>query len=72
MYKKARGIDPFHANSIYNHAVLLDGSLKQKQVSLYPLTCERASTAKFIFPEKILCPIQRHRKADFPAVGGII
>lgn len=34
MYKKAGAVDPFHANSIYNYAVLLDSSLKQQEVSL--------------------------------------
>lgn len=33
MYKKAGAIDPFHANSIYNYAVLLDSSLKKQEVS---------------------------------------
>lgn len=32
LYKRAGAIDPFHANSIYNYAVLLDSSLKQQEV----------------------------------------
>lgn len=32
LYKKAGAIDPCHANSIYNYAVLLDSSLKQQEV----------------------------------------
>ena len=36
LYKRAGAIDPFHANSIYNYAVLLDSSLKQQQVGRRP------------------------------------
>lgn len=36
MYLKAGAVDPFHANSIYNYAVLLDSSLKQPEVSESP------------------------------------
>lgn len=35
LYKKAGAIDPCHANSIYNYAVLLDSSLKQQEVRLF-------------------------------------
>ena len=34
LYKRAGAIDPCHANSIYNYAVLLDSSLKQQEVRL--------------------------------------
>lgn len=68
MYKKARDIDPSHANSIYNHAVLLDGSLKQKQVSLG----EELPPQNSFAPRKFLCHIQQHHKGDCLAVGEVI
>lgn len=45
LYKKARAIDPFHANSIYNYAVLLDSSLKQQEVRIFQLLL-------FVLPKK--------------------
>lgn len=43
LYKKAGAIDPYHANSIYNYAVLLDSSLKQQEVR--PLMMISVNTA---------------------------
>lgn len=36
LYKKAAEVDPYHANSIYNYAVLLDSSRRQHEVSIVP------------------------------------
>lgn len=48
MYKKAGAIDPFHANSIYNYAVLLDSSLKQQQVSRHHRPRDSFSSSKYL------------------------
>lgn len=45
LYKKAGTVDPCHANSIYNYAVLLDSSLKQQEVRQSKPTTEAGSGA---------------------------
>lgn len=41
LYKKAAEVDPYHANSIYNYAVLLDSSRRQHEVNVLRLLDSR-------------------------------
>lgn len=55
LYKKAANIDPFHANSIYNYAVLLESSLKQHEVYVYVRCVKSGTTVDAPYKTNFIC-----------------